>query len=116
MIADPLYGVPKVRCPFEPAVAAVNVWSYRVTGNGKLIKVPQSSQWLPMSSTADTNLRPARVSVYEGTQPSGVVASGADCGNAMRRAAARDLPGGAALNVEARKTPIIEMTATANAM
>jgi len=44
VIAAPLYGVPKVRWPFEPAVAAVNVWSYRVTGNGKLIKVPQSSQ------------------------------------------------------------------------
>ena len=115
-MADPLYGVPKLRWPFEPAVAVVNVWSYRVTGNGKLIKVPQSSQWLPMSSTADTNLRPAMVSVYEGTQPSGVTGSRADSDNATRCAAARDLPRGAALNVEAKNTPRIEITARANAV
>ena len=111
-MADPLYGVPNVRWPFDPAVADVNVSSYRVMGNGKLITVPQSSQWLPMSSTAATNLRPAMVRVYEGTQASGVIGSGADWDNT----AARDLPRGAALKVGARNNSRIEMIARANAI
>jgi len=49
-------------------------------------------------------------------QPSGVISSGADPGRATRRAAARDRPRGAALKVEAKNTPSIEITARANAI
>jgi hypothetical protein len=38
------YGIPKVKCPFDPAVAVVKVWPYRLTGKGSVIAVPQLSQ------------------------------------------------------------------------
>jgi hypothetical protein len=68
-----LNSVPKVSWPFEPALAVVKVWSYRVTGKGSVIVVLQLSQWLPMSVAAGTNVEPDKAKVYDDTQsPAGV--------------------------------------------
>jgi hypothetical protein len=44
VMLEPSYEVPKVRWPFDPALAAVKVRSYRVTGKGSVIGVLQLSQ------------------------------------------------------------------------
>jgi len=38
------YGVPKVSWPFDPAVAVMKAWPYKLTGKGSVIAVPQLSQ------------------------------------------------------------------------
>jgi hypothetical protein len=76
------YGVPKVSWPFDPALAVVKVWSYRVTGKGSVIAVPQLSQWLPMSVSPGTKGAPPKANVYDGMQPSGAYRTGANFGDA----------------------------------
>jgi hypothetical protein len=48
--------VPKANVPLEPAIAAVKVWSYKVTGNGRVMPTPQSSQLMPMLVVPGTNV------------------------------------------------------------
>jgi len=76
------YGVPKVRWPFDPALAVVKVWSYRVTGKGSVIAVPQLSQWLPMSVSPGTKGAPPKARVYDGMQSAGDMGAGAKFGEA----------------------------------
>lgn len=40
----------------EPTLTVVNVWSYRVKGNGSVTPVLQSSQWFPVSVVPGTML------------------------------------------------------------
>jgi hypothetical protein len=40
-------GVPKASMPLEPTVAEVKLWPYKVTGNGRGMPIPQSSQFMP---------------------------------------------------------------------
>src|SRR6266540_1741758 len=77
------YGVPNVRWPFDPAVALVKVWSYRVTGKGSAIVVPQLSQWLPMSVSPGTKGELLKAKVYDGMQAAGDMGAGTKFGDAL---------------------------------
>ena len=63
VIPKPAASTPKVRWPFDPALAVVKVWSYSVTEKGSVIGVSQSSQWLPMSSTPGTKVAVSKAKV-----------------------------------------------------
>src|SRR6516162_2985528 len=58
-------ALPKASMPLAPAVAVVKVWSYRVTGNGRVIGTPQSSQLMPMLVVPGTNVPVPEVYTYE---------------------------------------------------
>ena len=75
-------GVPKVSWPFDPALAVVKVWSYKVTGKGNAIAVPQLSQWLPTSVSPGTKVAPPKANVYDGMQSAGDMGAGAKFGEA----------------------------------
>jgi hypothetical protein len=49
-------AVPNASMPLDPAVADVKVWSYNVTGNGRGMLTPQSSQLMPMLVVPGTNV------------------------------------------------------------
>ena len=49
-------GVPKASIPLEPTVAEVKLWPYKVTGNGRGMAIPQSSQFMPRLLVPVTNV------------------------------------------------------------
>lgn len=49
-------GVPKASIPLEPTVAEVKLWPYNVTGNGRGMAIPQSSQFMPRLLVPVTNV------------------------------------------------------------
>jgi hypothetical protein len=49
-------GVPKASMPLEPTVAVVKLWPYKVTGNGRGMAIPQSSQLMPRLLVPGTNV------------------------------------------------------------
>ena len=49
-------GVPKASMPLEPTVAEVKLWPYKVTGNGRGMAIPQSSQFMPRLLVPGTNV------------------------------------------------------------
>jgi hypothetical protein len=49
-------GVPKASMPLEPTVAEVNLRPYKVTGNGRGMAIPQSSQFMPRLLVPGTNV------------------------------------------------------------
>jgi hypothetical protein len=42
--------------PLEPTVAEAKVWPYNVTGNGRGMAIPQSSQFMPRLLVPATNV------------------------------------------------------------
>jgi hypothetical protein len=49
-------GVPKASVPLEATVAEVNLWPYKITGNGRGMAIPQSSQSMPRLLVPETNV------------------------------------------------------------
>jgi hypothetical protein len=41
--------------PLDPTIAEMKLWPYKVTGNGRTMGIPQSSQFMPRLTTAGTN-------------------------------------------------------------
>ena len=49
-------AVPKASMPLEPTVAEVKLCPYKVTGNGRGMPIPQSSQFIPRLLVPKTNV------------------------------------------------------------
>jgi hypothetical protein len=56
VMPESVSGVPKASIPFEPTVAEVKFWPYKVTGNGNGMAIPQSSQSMPRLLLPGTNV------------------------------------------------------------
>jgi len=48
--------VPNANVPLDPTIAEVKLWPYKVTGNGRAIGIPQSSQFMPRLLVPGTNV------------------------------------------------------------
>ena len=55
VMPESVNGVPKASIPLEPTVAEAKLWPYKVTGNGRGMAIPQSSQSIPRLLVPGTN-------------------------------------------------------------
>jgi hypothetical protein len=56
VMPESVSGVPKATMPFEPTVAELKLSPYKVTGNGRGMAIPQSSQFMPRLLVPGTNV------------------------------------------------------------
>ena len=76
-------GVPKANMPLDPTVAEVKLCPYKVTGNGRGMAIPQSSQFMPRLLVPGRKVPVPVVYVYGGVHVAVAVAVGVAVGVAL---------------------------------